>query len=127
MAISVGPNQYTALLPVALRRAGEFVSGICLGDVRVHYDSEKPGELGFAAFAQGRNIYLAPEQQMHLPHELWHVIQQISGIAEIPDELMHQQVLFREDLEREADVMGAYLSEFSEFIAEDKKVKAGEI
>ncbi len=66
-------------LPDTLKAGVEALSGLALDDVRVHYRSSKPGALGALAYAQGTDIHVAPGQEQHLPHEAWHVVQQIQG------------------------------------------------
>jgi hypothetical protein len=45
----------------------------------VHYNSSKPAQLNAFAYAQGNDIYLGPDQEQHLPHEAFHVVQQKQG------------------------------------------------
>jgi hypothetical protein len=52
-----------------LKSGAEALSGLSLGDIRVHYNSARPARLGALAFAQGRDIHLAPGEERHLPHE----------------------------------------------------------
>lgn len=66
-------------LPDELKAGVEALSGYSLDDVRVHYNSSKPAEVGALAYAQGTDIYLAPGQEKHLAHEAWHVVQQKQG------------------------------------------------
>ncbi|KJY91645.1 DUF4157 domain-containing protein [Pseudoalteromonas piscicida] len=68
-------------LPIRLRRGMEKLSGVNLANVRVHYNSSKPSQVQAHAYAQGKDIYLAPGQEKHLPHELGHVVQQALGIV----------------------------------------------
>ncbi|WCN13978.1 DUF4157 domain-containing protein [Marinomonas mediterranea] len=63
-------------LPFCLRKGMEKLSGVDLTNVRVHYNSSKPAQVQAHAYAQGEDIYLAPGQEHHLPHELGHVVQQ---------------------------------------------------
>nr|WP_283102885.1 DUF4157 domain-containing protein [Shewanella abyssi] len=63
-------------LPASLRRGMEKISGVNLQRVRVHYNSRKPAQVQAHAYAQGEDIFLAPGQESHLPHELGHVVQQ---------------------------------------------------
>jgi hypothetical protein len=93
-------------LPDNLKAGVESLSGIDMSDVRVHYNSEKPAEVGALAYTQGTNIHVAPGQERHLPHEAWHVVQQVQGRVR-PTFLM-KEVSVNDDvgLEREADVMG---------------------
>ncbi len=65
-----------APLPGALRSAIETLAGTSMGDVKVHYNSDKPVALHALAYAQGRDIYVAPGGEARLPHEAWHVAQQ---------------------------------------------------
>lgn len=58
------------------------ISGVNLQRVRVHYNSNKPAQVQAHAYAQGEDIYLAPGQESHLPHELGHVVQQKMGMVE---------------------------------------------
>lgn len=77
-----------------------------MDDVRVHYNSDKPAQLHSLAYAQGTDIYLGPGQERHLPHEAWHVVQQMQG--RVVPTLQMRDVGVNDDvaLEREADVMG---------------------
>ena len=95
-------------LPAPLRAGMEALSGMPLGDVRVHYGSPKPAQLEAHAYAQGRDIHLAPGQEKHLPHEAWHVVQQAQGRVK-PTLTMGGGVPVNDQaaLEREADAMGA--------------------
>ncbi|WP_337247473.1 MULTISPECIES: eCIS core domain-containing protein [unclassified Vibrio] len=72
----------TKPLPVCLRQGMERISGVNLQRVRVHYNSHKPSQVQAQAYAQGEDIYLAPGQERHLPHELGHVVQQKMGMVE---------------------------------------------
>ena len=47
--------------------------------VRVHYNSTKPAQLNAHAYTQGTDIHVASGQERHLPHEGWHVVQQMQG------------------------------------------------
>jgi hypothetical protein len=95
-------------LPNALKAGVEALSGFRLDPVRVHYDSEKPAQLGARAYARGSEIYLAPGQERHLPHEAWHLVQQAQGRVK-PTLRMQGGMPVCDDpaLEREADSMGA--------------------
>ena len=87
-------------LPVCLRRGMEKISGLNLQRVRVHYNSRKPAQVQAHAYAQGEDIYLAPGQEQHLPHELGHVVQQaldmvkpntvLNGVAVNDDPMLEQ-------------------------------------
>ena len=66
-------------LPDNLKTGMENLSGMSLGDVKVHRNSDKPAQLKAHAYAQGTDIHLGPGQEKHLPHEAWHVVQQKQG------------------------------------------------
>lgn len=66
-------------LPNNIKNETESMTGIALDDVKVHYNSEKPYTIGALAYTQGNEIYIAPNQERYLKHELWHVIQQKQG------------------------------------------------
>lgn len=95
-------------LPDRLKSGVESLSGHDLSDVNVHYNSSAPGRLNAHAYAQGREIHVAPGQERHLPHEAWHLVQQAEGRVQ-PTLQMQGGVAVNDDpgLEREADVMGA--------------------
>jgi hypothetical protein len=101
------PSNQTGL-PDALKAGVEQLAGISLDDVRVHYNSAKPAQLDALAFAQGRDIHVAPGQEQHLPHEAWHVVQQAQGRVQ-PTIQIEEGVAVNDNagLEREADAMGA--------------------
>ena len=66
-------------LPDNLKSGMENLSGMSLDKVNVHYNSSKPAALQAHAYAQGTDIHLGSEQEKHLPHEAWHVVQQQGG------------------------------------------------
>lgn len=105
-----GSRESVAPLPAALQADLERISGQPLGDVRVHYDSAEPDRLDALAYAQGREIHLAPGQEAHLPHEAWHVVQQKRG--RVRPTLHFGEARINDDagLEREADTMGRLAS-----------------
>ena len=94
-------------LPDNLKGGVENLSGYSMDDVRVHYNSPKPAQLHAHAYAQGTSIHLTQGQERHLPHEAWHVVQQMQSRVR-PTEQMNGHVNINDDnhLEREADVMG---------------------
>ena len=57
----------------------ERLSGFDLSSIRVHHDSTEPAQVDALAYTQGTNIYVGPGQERHLPHEGWHVVQQLQG------------------------------------------------
>lgn len=93
-------------MPDHLKKAIENPSGYSMDDVRAHYKSDKPSTQALA-YTQGTDIHVAPGQERRLPHEAWHVAQQMSGRVEPTTEVGGMPVNDNEDLEREADVMGA--------------------
>jgi len=94
-------------MPERLKNGLEQLSGYDLSPVHVNYNSPRPKQLGALAYAQGTNIHLGPGQERHLPHEGWHVVQQMQGRVK-PTLQMKSGVSINNDssLEREADVMG---------------------
>lgn len=95
-------------LPDTLKTGIENLSGLSMDDVRVHYNSDKPAQLQALAYAQGTEIHVAPGQERHLPHEAWHVVQQMQGRV-MPTRQMKGGVQVNDDagLEKEADIKGA--------------------
>jgi hypothetical protein len=93
--------------PTGIRRSMEDRSGIDLSDVRIHRRSSAPAALGAEAFARGRDVHLGPGADHHLPHELWHVVQQRQG--RVPTTGTRAGVGVNQDpaLEAEADRGGA--------------------
>ncbi|MEO1086012.1 MAG: DUF4157 domain-containing protein [Acidobacteriota bacterium] len=94
-------------LPEELRSGIESLSGVSMEGVRVHYNSPKPAQLKAEAYAQGREIHLAPGRDQHLPHEAWHLAQQAQGRVQATMQAKGLPINDSADLEREADVMGA--------------------
>jgi hypothetical protein len=93
-------------MPDTLKAGVESLSGIDMSDVRVHYNSSKPAEVGALAYTQGTDIHVAPGQERHLLHEAWHVVQQKQGRVRPTMQLKDVAVNDDMELEREADVMG---------------------
>jgi len=93
-------------MPDNLKAGVETLSGIDMSNVRVHYNSLKPAEVGALAYTQGTNIHVAPGQEKHLPHEAWHVVQQVQGKVKPTMQLKGMTVNDDEGLEHEADEMG---------------------
>jgi|GEM_PF-1532535 len=103
-------------LPDTLKSGIEDLSGYSMDNVKVHRNSEKPAQMQALAYAQGSEIHLGPGQEKHLPHEAWHVVQQMQGrvkptiqMKESPDAATPDTELAINDdvgLEREADIMG---------------------
>jgi hypothetical protein len=95
-------------MPNQLKSGIESLSGMSMDHVKVHYNSDRPAQLNAHAYAQGSDIHMAPGQEQHLPHEAWHVVQQMQGRVR-PTMQMKGDVQVNDDvgLEAEADVMGA--------------------
>ena len=93
-------------LPVSLRKGLEQLSGVDLSGVRVHRNSSKPAQLNALAYTQGRDIYVAPGQEKYLPHEGWHVVQQLQGRVRPTGYLKGVPVNDDAALEQEADRLG---------------------
>ena len=89
-----------------LKTGLEHLSGMDLSDVRVHYNSPKPAQIQAHAYTQGQDIHVAPGQQRHLPHEGWHVVQQMQGRVRPTMQVRETAINDDAGLEREADVMG---------------------
>ena len=94
-------------MPDNLKAGIEDLSGFSMDDVRVHYGSSKPAAVQAHAYTQGTEIHIAPGQERHLPHEAWHVAQQMAGRVEPTTEIGGIPVNDNAALEHEADVMGA--------------------
>ncbi|MGQ7846066.1 eCIS core domain-containing protein [Granulosicoccus sp. 3-233] len=93
-------------LPEVLRSGIERLSGDSMAGVRVHRNSNAPAAVSAHAYAQGDDIHLAPNQERHLPHEAWHVVQQRQGRVKPTAEVSGRPVNDDVALEREADIMG---------------------
>jgi len=94
-------------MPDNLKAGVESLSGIDMSDVRVHYNSDKPAEVGALAYTQRTDIHVAPGQEKHLPHEAWHVVQQAQGRVRPTFQLKGVGVNDDFFLETEADSFGA--------------------
>jgi hypothetical protein len=95
-------------LPSTLRGSIQALSGYNLTEVKVHRNSDKPAQLNAHAYSRGNDIYLGPNQETHLPHEAWHVVQRMQGRVQ-PTLRTPENVPINDDpnLEHEADIMGA--------------------
>lgn len=104
-AAALKPNRTG--LPEALKSGIERLSGMSMDHVRVRYNSDKPAQMNAHAYTQGSNIEVAPGQEHHLPHEGWHVVQQMRG--GVAPRVQAKGIPVNDDpaLEHEADVMGA--------------------
>lgn len=93
-------------LPDRLKTGIEALSGFSMDPVRVHFNSPKPAQLRAYAYTQGTDIYVAPGQEKHLPHEAWHVVQQMQDRVTPTDRINGENVNTSPALEREASEMG---------------------
>jgi uncharacterized protein DUF4157 len=127
---SLRPSQVPARpaarpLPQPLRAGLERLSGLDLAAVRVHYNSARPAGLGALACTHGTHIEVGPGHERHLPHEGWHVVQQLQGrvaaTVQAKDRSAGSQaaVGLNEDaaLEREAEAMGARARQLGQGLA----------
>ncbi len=99
-------------MPDSLKAGVESLSGYSMDNVRVHYNSDKPASVQAHAYTQGQDIHVAPGQEQHLPHEAWHVTQQMAGRVEPTTEVGGMPVNDNVGLEHEADIMGARANQF---------------
>lgn len=90
-------------MPDNMKRKYEALSGLSMDDVRVHYNSGRPSQLGALAYTQGSHVYVAPGQERHLGHELGHVIQQKQGRVRATASFEGVAINLDDRLEREAD------------------------
>jgi len=65
-------------LPGTLRAGVENLSGVALAEGATGR-SGAPAGLHALAYAQGTDIHVGPQEEQHLPHEAWHVVQQAQG------------------------------------------------
>lgn len=93
-------------LPSSLQSGIESLSGFHMGNVHVHYNSLKPLQLQALAYTQGTEIHVAPGQERYLPHEAWHVVQQMQGRVNPTGRIGGEAINDNAALEREADIMG---------------------
>ena len=123
------PRPNNTGMPDNLKSGIESLSGFSMDDVRVHYNSPKPATVQALAYTQGTDIHVAPGQEKHLPHEAWHVAQQMAGRVSPTTNINGMPVNDNTALEHEADVMGekavSQRKEFSDFI--NKKISCTDI
>lgn len=90
-------------IPAHIQEAAEIESGMSLSDVRVHYNSSKPADLGALAYTMGNQVYIGPGQEKYLPHELGHVVQQKQGRVKVTKRQQGKPINDDAALEKEAD------------------------
>lgn len=100
------PRPNNTGMPDNLKAGIESLSGFSMDDVRVHYNSSKPATVQAFAYTQGTDIHVAPGQEKCLPHEAWHVAQQMAGRVSPTTNINGMPVNDNAALEHEADVMG---------------------
>lgn len=100
------PRPNNTGMPNNLKSGIESLSGFSMDDVRVHYNSSKPATVQALAYTQGTDIHVAPGQEKHLPHEAWHVAQQMAGRVSPTTNINGMPVNDNAALEHEADMMG---------------------
>ena len=100
------PRPNNTGMPDNLKASIESLSGFSMDDVRVHYNSSKPATVQALAYTQGTDIHVAPGQEKHLPHEAWHVAQQMAGRVSPTTNINGMPVNDNAALEHEADMMG---------------------
>ena len=100
------PRPNNTGMPDNLKAGIESLSGFSMDDVRVHYNSSKPATVQALAYTQGTDIHVAPGQEKSLPHEAWHVAQQMAGRVSPTTNINGMPVNDNAGLEHEADVMG---------------------
>jgi hypothetical protein len=61
--------------------------------------------LGALAYTKGTEIHIGPGQEKHLPHEMWHAVQQKQGRVKPTRNMKGHQVNDNPELEKEADVI----------------------
>lgn len=103
---SLPPRPNNTGMPDNLKSGIESLSGFSMDDVRVHYNSSKPATVQALAYTQGMDIHVAPGQEKCLPHEAWHVAQQMAGRVSPTTNINGIPVNDNAALEHEADVMG---------------------
>ncbi|WP_344826388.1 eCIS core domain-containing protein [Chryseobacterium ginsenosidimutans] len=97
----------TPILPDDLKSGIESLSGHSMDDVKVHYNSAIPAQLESDTCSEGSDIHIDLDQEKHLPHEAWHIVQQKEGRIK-PTLPAKVEVTINDDqkLENVADIMG---------------------
>ncbi|MBP5439435.1 MAG: DUF4157 domain-containing protein [Fibrobacter sp.] len=103
---AAAPRPNNTGMPDRLKSGIESLSGFSMDNVRVHYNSSKPATVQALAYTQGTDIHVAPGQEKCLPHEAWHVAQQMAGRVSPTTNINGMPVNDNAALEHEADVMG---------------------
>lgn len=64
-----------------MRRTFEHRLGRSLGDVHIHPNSEQPAQFDADGYTVGTDVFLRPQHEEVLEHELTHVVQQKAGLV----------------------------------------------
>ncbi|MBO4829712.1 MAG: DUF4157 domain-containing protein [Fibrobacter sp.] len=115
------PRPNNTGMPDNLKAGIESLSGYSMDDVRVHYNSSKPATVQALAYTQGTDIHVAPGQEKCLPHEAWHVAQQMAGRVSPTTNINGMPVNDNAALEHEADVMGEKAVQCEEYACQKEK------
>ena len=115
------PRPNNTGMPDNLKSGIESLSGFSMDDVRVHYNSSKPATVQALAYTQGTDIHVAPGQEKHLPHEAWHVAQQMAGRVSPTTNINGMPVNDNAVLEHEADVMGEKAVQCKKYACQKKE------
>lgn len=109
-------------IPSVMKKSFEQSSGFSFDDVRVHYSSEKPAQLHAHAYTQGNDVFVAPGQEKHLPHELGHVVQQKSNMVKPNEEIGGLPLNTDPAMEHDADDIAQNAEENMPFSADTDDV-----
>ncbi len=115
------PRPNNTGMPDNLKSGIESLSGFSMDNVRVYFNSSKPATVQALAYTQGTDIHVAPGQEKCLPHEAWHVAQQMAGRVSPTTNINGMPVNDNAALEHEADVMGEKAVQCKSKTADAKK------
>lgn len=90
-------------IPDSMKEKAEMKSGLSLDNVRVHRNSDSPGQAGALAYTRGTDIFLGSGNERHLGHELGHVVQQMQGRVTANGSVNGMPLNDDSKLEQEAD------------------------
>lgn len=94
-------------LPDNLKSGILNLSGMSIDAVTIYYNIDQPAQLNSLAYAKGTEIHLSTTQEIQLPHEAWHVVQQQQGRVKATMQLKENVIVPTESaLEKEAAIMG---------------------
>lgn len=117
-------KQLSGGMPGNLVNGFGATSGHDLSDVNVHYNSDKPSQVGALAYAQGNDIHLGAGQEKHLAHEAAHIVQQREGRVQANTNVNGMAVNNDNSLEAQADAMGAEAEKATQVAAPVQKKAA---